>query len=149
MRVDGTARRQGTKGMVECTNTRGVYTSPRIYSFNRGHAEREQVTQQVAVFTGFPGDETRAVGPVVESHATSTSTAAKPPPPPPPPLPFSLPPPSPPSLPPSRPRRAVPMPPLNGHKASVRNLRVEALTAWRRRRRRRQPPSLRLRHGLR
>ena len=91
MRVDGTARRQGTKGMVECTNTRGVYTSPRIYSFNRGHAEREQVTQQVAVFTGFPGDETRAVGPVVESHATSTSTAAKPPPPPPPPLPFSLP----------------------------------------------------------
>lgn len=72
-------------GEDECINTRG------IYSFNRGHVERERekararekdkaekrqrereskrakerekgrerVTQQVAVFTGFPGDETR------------------------------------------------------------------------------------------
>jgi hypothetical protein len=56
------------------------YILVRIYSFNRGHAEREQVTQQVAVFTGFPGDETRGrAGGAVESHATSTSTAAKPP----------------------------------------------------------------------
>lgn len=122
--------------MVECTNTRGVYTSPRIYSFNRGHAEREQVTQQVAVFTGFPGDETRAVGPVWWS-----------------PTPLPLPrqrnrrhhrrlPSPPPPFPSSRPRRAVSTPPLNGHKAPDRNLRVEALTARRQRRRRRRRPSV-------
>lgn len=82
-----------------------------IYSFNRGHAEREQVTQQVAVFTGFPRDETRPgrCGGVSrhfhfygETAGITTRDPATP--------------------------CAVLTPPFNGHKAPVRNLRVETFT---------------------
>jgi len=57
----GGCQRGGEDGRVY-KYTRYILTG--VHSFNRGHAEREQVTQQVAVFTGFPGDETRAAGPV-------------------------------------------------------------------------------------
>lgn len=97
-----------------------VYTHRYIFVQSRARREREQVTQQVAVFTGFPGDETRAgrcSGVPRHFHfhdgETTDITTAHP-------LLFVR---------PCRPRRAVPTPPLNGHKAPVRNLRVEALTA--------------------
>lgn len=84
--------------------------------------ERERVMQQVAVFTGFPGDETRAVVEPVRWSPTPL------------PLPRQRnrrhhrrhphsPFPPPPSFSPSPPLDLTTLP-LNGHKAPVRNLRV-------------------------
>lgn len=107
----GTAR-GGEDGRVY-KYARGIYARrPYIFVQSRRTPEREQVTQQVAVFTGFPGDETRRPGrrsptPLPLARGSETAGIATR----------------------ATPRRAVPTPPLNGRKAPVRNLRVEALTA--------------------